>query len=570
VFIFREDFNMKRFFVLSAIAGGSLLAVCGSAYSHVATSSFQNGAAGYNGTFDRRISERVTTMPEIEVNGSTVASYFLDGFQGGATTSPDEQGLIRFDNIIGAGPGQIPAGATILSAKLTLTTSLAGNAQTSGPFGVAGLTQAFDSNTSYFTNFSSATDFGSRGAWWQDGSATRPVGGYGFQVPGVSDSANIHPLVQSWANGTPNHGMVVQAGTSDTVTANANTADGWSIHTTGFPFSDTRPKLEVQYTTAPVTTRMFQRGLNGYAGDTMAIVRSGTNALIEDTADPTNPEVTEDASALDQTFLDGVFFTAQDGTTNSPDDLALLKFGGIFDAGQVPTDVPVAKAWVVITTGDISNAGHSPGPWAAHRMLRPWDFATLHSSFGAVDGLQVGDGDIGPALEALDGFIRGSEAWFDVTSYLEGLRTGVADNGIAIQAAGTADGWQIHTNGSTTALARPKLIVYSADLGIVGPGPGDFNDDGAVDGTDFLVWQRGLGTSFDAADLADWRANFGSVGGGGPLASAAAAAVPEPAAAGMFLAAVFGALGASRAAFSDKNHGRRRTGSGLMKRGSGE
>jgi hypothetical protein len=48
--------------------------------------------------------------------------------------------------------------------------------------------------------------------------------------------------------------------------------------------------------------------------------------------------------------------------------------------------------------------------------------------------------------------------------------------------------------------------------------PGDFDADGDADGNDFLVWQRGLGSTHDATDLADWRAAFGG----------AVAAVPEP------------------------------------------
>jgi hypothetical protein len=52
--------------------------------------------------------------------------------------------------------------------------------------------------------------------------------------------------------------------------------------------------------------------------------------------------------------------------------------------------------------------------------------------------------------------------------------------------------------------------------------PGDFDADGDVDGGDFLVWQRGLGTTYDAADLADWKANFGG------SAVGAVGAIPEP------------------------------------------
>jgi len=447
----------------AVLAGGFCVALVGIAAAQVVTTSFQNGADGYTGTFDRRIGERF----DDEVDGISAPYYFLDGFQPNQT-SPDTQGLLRFDNIIGSDPGQIPSGAIILSAELILTTSLVGNAQTGGPYGVAGLLQPFDSTTSYFSDFTTTTDLVSRGAWWQDGSATRPVGGYGRQHPGNTDSANVTSIVQSWADGAANNGFVVQAGLSDSIFEAANTGDGWSIRTTGYPLSDTRPKLKVSYTTNPVEMNIFKDGTGDYAGTTMVIVRSGTNAIIEDTADLDRPEITEDASTLEQTYLDGVIFSDIAGNTSSVDDLALLKFGNVFgtEPSQAPIDVPVAKAWAVITTGDANVNAYTGGPYSAHTMLRPWDVSSLHSSFGAVNGLQIGDGDIGPVLDSPDGFIRGSEVWFDVTYYLEGVRTGATDYGIAIQANGTADGWQIHTNGSTTTDARPRLVVYSADLGI--------------------------------------------------------------------------------------------------------
>ena len=448
--------ELKSLFLRAALAGGLCMVMAASLAAEVVTTSFQNGVDGYTGTFDRTISER----DEHNVDGSEVVNDFLDGYQ--TDSSPDEQRLIRFDNIIGSEPGQIPAGATILSAELIVTTGLVGNAQTGGPYGVAGLLQPFDSTTSYFVDFATTTDLVSRGAWWQDGSATRPVGGYGRQHPGDTDSANVTSIVQSWVDGTENHGLVIQAGLPDLINQVANTTDGWSIRTTGYPLVDTRPKLMVSYTTVPVVKSTFQDGTGDYAGTTMAIVRSGTNAVMEDIG----AEMTEDASTLDQIFLDGVLFTDIDGNTSSPDDLALLKFADVFgtEPGQAPIDVPVAKAWVVITTGDASVNARTPGPYAAYAMLRSWDTTSLHSAFGAVNGLQISDGDIGPALDSLDGFIRGAEVWFDVTDYLEGVRTGATDNGIAIQADGTNDGWQVHANGSTAVEARPRLVVYSADL----------------------------------------------------------------------------------------------------------
>jgi hypothetical protein len=453
--------KFKRFMFRAVWAGCFCVALVGIAGAQAVTISFQNGVNGYTGTFDRMISER----NEHNLNGSEVANDFLDGYQ--TDTSPDEQALLRFDDIFGNDPGQIPSGATILSAELILTTSLVGNAQTGGPYGVAGMLQPFDSTTTYFGDFTTTTNLISRGAWWQDGSATRSVGGFGYQIPGITEGTNVTSVVQSWADGAPNYGLVVQAGLPDMINEVANTTDGWSIRTTGYPLSDSRPKLTVSYTTVPVVKNTFQNGTDGYAGTTMAIVRSGTNAIIEDIGDLDRPEMTEDGSALDQTFLDGVLFTDIAGNTSSPDDLALLKFDNVFGAepGQAPMDVPVAKAWVVITTGDTNANARTVGPYSAYAMLRPWDTTSLHSSFGAVNGLQVGDGDIGPALDTHDGIIRGAEVWFDVTDYLEGVRTSATDYGIAIQANGTGDGWQIHTTGSTIPEARPRLVLYSADLG---------------------------------------------------------------------------------------------------------
>lgn len=75
-------------------------------------------------------------------------------------------------------------------------------------------------------------------------------------------------------------------------------------------------------------------------------------------------------------------------------------------------------------------------------------------------------------------------------------------------------------------------------ISFVGQTPdGDFNDDGVVDGVDFLIWQRGAGIGTTAAegdangdgmvngaDLAIWEAQYG----GPPPLATATALVPEP------------------------------------------
>jgi hypothetical protein len=92
------------------------------------------------------------------------------------------------------------------------------------------------------------------------------------------------------------------------------------------------------------------------------------------------------------------------------------------------------------------------------------------------------------------------------------------------------------------------LAIFNATTVVPDPvDNADFDDDGVVDGSDFLAWQRGLGVgttlaegdanddgAVDAADLAVWTAQFGD--GTAPIA-----AVPEPGA-GLLFAVAMGAL----------------------------
>jgi hypothetical protein len=57
---------------------------------------------------------------------------------------------------------------------------------------------------------------------------------------------------------------------------------------------------------------------------------------------------------------------------------------------------------------------------------------------------------------------------------------------------------------------------------------GDYNCNGIVDAADYVVWRKGLGTTYTQNDYSIWRTHFGQTVGSGTRASSDVA-VPEPA-----------------------------------------
>jgi hypothetical protein len=160
--------------------------------------------------------------------------------------------------------------------------------------------------------------------------------------------------------------------------------------------------------------------------------------------------------------------------------------------------------------------------------------------------------------------LRGSEVWFDVTGYLEGVRNGATDNGVAIKSLRDDDGWQVYLNGMEDTSLRPRLVVASSTANVSAGLEGDFNDDGIVDLGDYTVWRDNLGGAFDLngngnesggsagiVDVADydlWKSSFGNEANGGPLLTANAA-VPEPSSMALALIGIVAAAAGSRKRF---------------------
>jgi hypothetical protein len=91
--------------------------------------------------------------------------------------------------------------------------------------------------------------------------------------------------------------------------------------------------------------------------------------------------------------------------------------------------------------------------------------------------------------------------------------------------AGTFNTLQLPT--LTGGLSWNSSRLYTAGILSIGI-PGDFNGNGVVDAPDYVVWRKGLGTTYSQYEYNVWRAYFGQTAGSGTGASANAA-VPEPA-----------------------------------------
>jgi hypothetical protein len=102
--------------------------------------------------------------------------------------------------------------------------------------------------------------------------------------------------------------------------------------------------------------------------------------------------------------------------------------------------------------------------------------------------------------------------------------TGVnPSNEFSIQSSYVWDTSKLYTTGEVTFLAAAGL-------------PGDFNGDNSVDAADYVVWRKGVGTTYTQAAIDVWRSHFGQPAGAGEESENSS--VPEPATVHFILVAV--------------------------------
>ncbi len=182
------------------------------------TVSFQNDFNGYQGTVDTEI---WALAPKTFLHKNPNASSDANNDGG------ESQVLMRFDDIIGREPGQIPPGSTIVSAQLIVS--------------------AFDQGTTVnlhrmLVPFEECATWDSMvsGVSADGFEASRHKDGFTFGKIAASSSGalfDVRDTIQLWANGRQNHGWVF-----------LNTGgNGWDFYVSEFERKAEHPKLVVKF-----------------------------------------------------------------------------------------------------------------------------------------------------------------------------------------------------------------------------------------------------------------------------------------------------------------------------------
>jgi hypothetical protein len=213
------------------------------------TSTFRQGVGGYTNTLDTDLN---ANEPD-RVQGN-------DDQNLADLNAPIAQALIRFEGLFGNGPGQVPPGATISSATLTLRTSNLGD-QVRG-FRVL---VPWDETTSTYNSMTNgiATDD-------LEMSSTLL---FEFDSTAVGDIFNLDvtTTVQDWFAGTyPNYGWgLTNAG-----------GDGWQFNSSEFATVDFRPMLSITFDSpcVPITIVSQPGSTNANEGTavTFSVTAGGT------------------------------------------------------------------------------------------------------------------------------------------------------------------------------------------------------------------------------------------------------------------------------------------------------
>lgn len=228
---------------------------------------FQQGSGGYAGTVDTQVR---LVAPDTSYATATVLGP--DPLSAATPIPNPNQVLLRFDNIIGSEPGQVPEYATIHAAVVEFT-SISADAQGAGAQFHAMMKSWTDADT-WNTLVNGLSNDGIEAAIQP--TKTLPAEGFGEQVQPTRHTVELTADVQAWANGSMrNNGWALLPWPEG--------SNAWMFNSAEEPRVDTRPQLRVYYTASEVIklgipvhngSRVELR-FSGVSGNTYYVDRKG-------------------------------------------------------------------------------------------------------------------------------------------------------------------------------------------------------------------------------------------------------------------------------------------------------
>lgn len=350
-------------------------------------------------------------------------------------TTQEAQVLMRFDNIIGTAPGQIPPGATIVSAELLLTVVDQGDGS---PLFRMRIPWSEESDTWLsFGDGIQIDDVEARSSFDSQIGVQEVSGATGAGQITVGVTADL----QAWADGETNYGWGMVSWDQDINPSWSRGTDGMAFRPSEAPIIDERPRLRVIWVPAGTPVASFRQDVDGYTGVKDTRIREEA------------PDVA--ASTLTIAFVD---------FTGSHDEV-LIRFDDIIgtNPGQVPPGSQVNAAILDLAT--LGGNGYGDGG-QFFAMLTPWELTDTFNSLGGriqPNGVQAAATPTAVAGTAgLDPNVCGGYMSFEVTTDVQAWVSGSRPNyGWAVLPwDGGGDGWGVAMSENAEERARPRLRVY--------------------------------------------------------------------------------------------------------------
>ncbi len=410
--------------------GGTVTASTSIHVGLVRVSDFQEGVdrgyGAYSGAADTEL--YLVSPTNAYPAGHSTTGVWMDV---GTTSS---HALLRFDNIIGAGLGQIPTNAEIVYAELILNLSNTGDGSP-----LYRMLIPWNAETETWNSIGGGvTPDGSRARTNYD-SQLGVVDASGETGVGIV-SLGVTADVQAWVSGgETNYGWVMPGW------APAN-SDGTSFSPCETATVGDRPRLRVRWVPAGTATVGFRQGVNGYTGARDTRIRENA------------PDA--DFSTVTSLFSDWAVSSASDN------EHVLLRFDNIIGtgAGQIPPGARIESA-VLDLASVVGNGMGDGGQFYA--LLQPWqDTNSTWNSW--VNGIQADGVEAATTPTTVAGnsncnpSVQGAFLSFDLTADVQAWTYGSSTNygWVILPWTGGGDGWGFASAETATERNRPRLRVF--------------------------------------------------------------------------------------------------------------